>query len=330
MKNQRVTLQDIALLAGVTKMTVSRYLRTPEKVAPETGERIAQVMAEVNYSADSEGETSLNQKSPRIGILVPSFNNQIFSDLLAGIESVTAASGYQTLVVNYNYNKEREEEQIVNLLSCQISGLILTDSEHTLRADKYLNASELPVAQVMDLEPQFNRITVGFNNYQAAYDMTATLLASGKQNVVYFGSMSDVRDRKRYQGYSQAMTDAGFAPLRITPNKVSSVSIGAGMLALARQMYPQVDAIFCTNDDMAVGVLQECLKLGMVVPVEMAISGFHGLDIGQATTPVLASVTTPRFEMGKVAAEILIKKIKKIPTIEQVDLHYRISLGGTI
>ncbi len=209
MKNQRVTLQDIALLAGVTKMTVSRYLRTPEKVAPETGERIAQVMAEVNYSADSEGETSLNQKSPRIGILVPSFNNQIFSDLLAGIESVTATSGYQTLVVNYNYNKEREEEQIVNLLSCQISGLILTDSEHTLRADKYLNASELPVAQVMDLEPQFNRITVGFNNYQAAYDMTATLLASGKQNVVYFGSMSDVRDRKRYQGYSQGNDGRG-------------------------------------------------------------------------------------------------------------------------
>ncbi|CQD40491.1 substrate-binding domain-containing protein [Yersinia mollaretii] len=330
MKNQRVTLQDIALLAGVTKMTVSRYLRTPEKVAPETGERIAQVMAEVNYSADSEGETGLNQKSPRIGILVPSFNNQIFSDLLAGIESVTAASGYQTLVVNYNYSKEREEEQIINLLSCQISGLILTDSEHTLRADKYLNASEIPIAQVMDLEPQFNRITVGFNNYQAAYDMTATLLASGKQNIVYFGSMSDVRDRKRYQGYSQAMSDANFTPLHITPNKVSSVSIGAGMLALARQMYPQVDAIFCTNDDMAVGVLQECLKLGMAIPAEMAISGFHGLDIGQATTPVLASVTTPRFEMGKVAAEILIKKIKKIPTIEQVDLHYRISLGGTI
>ncbi|WP_145573616.1 substrate-binding domain-containing protein [Yersinia mollaretii] len=330
MKNQRVTLQDIALLAGVTKMTVSRYLRTPEKVAPETGERIAQVMAEVNYSADSEGETGLNQKSPRIGILVPSFNNQIFSDLLAGIESVTAASGYQTLVVNYNYSKEREEEQIINLLSCQISGLILTDSEHTLRADKYLNASEIPIAQVMDLEPQFNRITVGFNNYQAAYDMTATLLASGKQNIVYFGSMSDVRDRKRYQGYSQAMSDVNFTPLHITPNKVSSVSIGAGMLALARQMYPQVDAIFCTNDDMAVGVLQECLKLGMAIPAEMAISGFHGLDIGQATTPVLASVTTPRFEMGKVAAEILIKKIKKIPTIEQVDLHYRISLGGTI
>ncbi|CAM3540510.1 MULTISPECIES: substrate-binding domain-containing protein [Yersinia] len=330
MKNQRVTLQDIALLAGVTKMTVSRYLRTPKKVAPETAARIAQVMVEVNYADGHEGEGRANQHNPRIGILVPSFNNQIFSDLLAGIESVTAGNGYQTLVVNYNYNKDREEEQIINLLSCQISGLILTDSEHTLRADKYLNAAEIPIAQVMDLEPQPNRITVGFNNYQAAYDMTSTLIASGKQHIVWFGSMSDVRDRKRYQGYSQAMEDAQLSPLHITPNKVSSVSIGSGMLALARQMYPQMDAIFCTNDDMAVGVLQECLKLGIAIPAEMAISGFHGLDIGQATTPVLASVTTPRYEMGKVAAEILIKKIKSIPTIEQVDLHYRISLGGTI
>jgi DNA-binding LacI/PurR family transcriptional regulator len=77
-------------------------------------------------------------------------------------------------------------------------------------------------------------------------------------------------------------------------------------------------------------VLQECLKSGIKVPQEMAISGFHGLDIGLATTPLLASVITPRFEMGKVAAEIILKKIKNLPTIERVDLHYRISMGGTI
>jgi DNA-binding LacI/PurR family transcriptional regulator len=111
---------------------------------------------------------------------------------------------------------------------------------------------------------------------------------------------------------------------------VSSVSIGAGMLAMARQLYPQTNAILCTNDDIAVGVLQECIKQGIRVPQDMAISGFHGLDIGLATTPLLASVITPRFEMGKVVAEILLKKIRNLPTIERVDLHYRISLGGTI
>lgn len=327
MKNQRVTLQDIALLAGVTKMTVSRYLRTPEKVAAETAEKIAQVMKEVNFT---DGDEARSTQKPRIGVLIPSFNNQIFADLLAGIESITLEQGYQTLVVNYDYSRQREEEHIVQLLAYPIAGLILTDSEHTLRAEKYLTAAKIPVAQVMDLEGPEGRIAVGFDNFQAGYDMTEALLASGKRQVVYFGAMSDARDTKRFQGYCRAMEKQGLAPRQITPHRVSSVTVGSDMLAMARQLYPDLDGILCTNDDLAVGVLQECLRLGLRVPQDIALSGFHGLDIGKATTPGIASVITPRFDIGKVATEILLKRIKGVPCIERVDLHYRISLGGTI
>ncbi|AGQ32075.1 Gluconate utilization system GNT-I transcriptional repressor [Serratia liquefaciens] len=327
MKNQRVTLQDIALLAGVTKMTVSRYLRTPEKVAAETAEKIAQVMKEVNFT---DGDEARSTQKPRIGVLIPSFNNQIFADLLAGIESITLEQGYQTLVVNYDYSRQREEEHIVQLLAYPIAGLILTDSEHTLRAEKYLTAAKIPVAQVMDLEGPEGRIAVGFDNFQAGYDMTEALLASGKRQVVYFGAMSDARDTKRFQGYCRAMEKQGLTPRQITPHRVSSVTVGSDMLAMARQLYPDLDGILCTNDDLAVGVLQECLRLGLRVPQDIALSGFHGLDIGKATTPGIASVITPRFDIGKVATEILLKRIKGVPCIERVDLHYRISLGGTI
>lgn len=327
MKNQRVTLQDIALLAGVTKMTVSRYLRTPEKVAAETAEKIAQVMKEVNFT---DGDEARSTQKPRIGVLIPSFNNQIFADLLAGIESITLEQGYQTLVVNYDYSRQREEEHIVQLLAYPIAGLILTDSEHTLRAEKYLTAAKIPVAQVMDLEGPEGRIAVGLDNFQAGYDMTEALLASGKRQVVYFGAMSDARDTKRFQGYCRAMEKQGLTPRQITPHRVSSVTVGSDMLAMARQLYPDLDGILCTNDDLAVGVLQECLRLGLRVPQDIALSGFHGLDIGKATTPGIASVITPRFDIGKVATEILLKRIKGVPCIERVDLHYRISLGGTI
>ncbi|CAI0713456.1 LacI family DNA-binding transcriptional regulator [Serratia proteamaculans] len=327
MKNQRVTLQDIALLAGVTKMTVSRYLRTPEKVAAETAAKIALVMKEVNFTDSDEARST---QKPRIGVLIPSFNNQIFADLLAGIESITLEHGYQTLVVNYDYSRQREEEHIIQLLTYPIAGLILTDSEHTLRAEKYLAAAKIPVAQVMDLEGPEGRIAVGFDNYQAGFDMTEALLASGKRQVVYFGAMSDARDTKRFQGYCRAMEKQGLMPRQITPHRVSSVSVGSDMLAMARQLYPDLDAILCTNDDLAVGVLQACLRLGLKVPQDIALSGFHGLDIGKATTPGIASVITPRFDMGKVATEILLKRIKGVPCIERVDLHYRISLGGTI
>lgn len=330
MKTQRITLDDIATLAGVTKMTVSRYLRTPEKVKTETAEKIASVIAEIGYVADSENVAATKQNPPRIGVLIPSFNNQIFADLLAGIESVTSAHGYQTLVVNYDYNAQREEEQIATVLAFNIKGLILTESVHTVRAEKYLNAANIPVAEVMGLTEARGRINVGFDNYLAGYDMTAMLLASGKQRVIYFGSMSDRRDEQRYAGYRDAVEAAGLPAGRIVPNKVSSVSIGTGMMTLARQLYPEMDAILCTNDDLAVGVLQECQAARIAVPQAMAIAGFHGLEIGQATTPRLASVITPRFEMGKVATEIILKKINQQPTIEQVDLHYRLSMGATI
>jgi len=330
MKMQRITLHDIATLAGVTKMTVSRYLRTPEKVKAETAERIASVIAEVGYQPDADNPVIASHSLPRIGVLIPSFHNQIFADLLAGIESVTSVQGYQTLVVNYDYDKKREEEQIAAVLAFNVKALLLTETSHSVRAEKYLNAAAIPVAEVMGLTQTPGRINVGFDNTRAGFDMTNMLIASGKKRIIYFGSMSDVRDEQRYAGYCEAMAAAYFAPGRIVPNKISSVAIGTGMMTLARQMYPDMDGILCTNDDLAVGVLQECRAAGILVPQQLAIAGFHGLEIGQVTTPKLATVITPRFDMGKIAAEILIRKIQQQPTIEQVDLHYRLSMGATI
>ena len=330
MKAHRITLSDIATLAGVTKMTVSRYLRTPEQVRPDTAERIASVIAEVGYRPDPDNAAVFASGQPRIGVLIPSFHNQIFADVLAGIESVTSANGYRTLVVNYDYDSQREEEQIAAVLAFKIKGLLLTESVHSLRAEKFLKAAKIPIAEIMGLSDTPDRINVGFDNDKAGFDMTTMLLASGKKRIIYFGSMSDIRDEQRYAGYCRAMAEQGMPVGRISPNKVSSISIGAGMMTLARQMYADMDGILCTNDDLAVGVLQECLARGISVPSQMAIAGFHGLEIGQGTTPRLASVLTPRYEMGKVATEIIIKKINGLPTIEHVDLHYRLSMGETI
>ncbi len=102
MRNHRISLQDIATLAGVTKMTVSRYIRSPKKVAKETGERIAKIMEEINYIPNRAPGMLLNAQSYTLGILIPSFQNQLFADILAGIESVTSEHNYQTLIANYN------------------------------------------------------------------------------------------------------------------------------------------------------------------------------------------------------------------------------------
>ena len=152
MRNHRISLQDIATLAGVTKMTVSRYIRSPKKVAKETGERIAQIMEEINYIPNRAPAMLLNAQSYTLGVLIPSFQNQLFADILAGIESVTSDHNYQTLIANYNYDCESEEESVINLLSYNIDGIILSERYHTLRTVKFLRSAAIPIIELMDIQ----------------------------------------------------------------------------------------------------------------------------------------------------------------------------------
>jgi len=331
MRSHRISLQDIATLAGVTKMTVSRYLRTPEQVSPETGAKIAKIIEEINYIPNRAPEMLLNAKSYTLGVLIPSFKNQIFADLLSGIEAATKVGRYQTLTANYNYDKQAEEEQIINLLSYNIDGILLTEKDHTLRAVKYLRSARIPIVEVMDTEGSCLDMQVGFNNSSAGYDMTRTLLENGRRHIVYFGSQDDRRDESRYRGYCRAMRERGEEPRRVNPRVISSQKLGADMLASALELYPFLDAVFCTNDDLALGALVWCQRNHIPVPGRIAIAGFHGLDISREMYPTMASVITPRYAIGYRAAELLLKKIgDQHFTADSVDLSYQIFMGETI
>ncbi|MEN3753535.1 DNA-binding transcriptional regulator IdnR [Mangrovibacter yixingensis] len=332
MRNHRISLQDIATLAGVTKMTISRYLRTPHKVSRETGEKIASIIEEINYVPNRAPEMLLNAKSYTVGILIPSFQNQLFSDILAGIESVTSGHNYQTLIANYNYCQHSEEEQVINLLSYNIDGIILSEKHHTVRTSKFLRAAQIPVVEVMDTQGNRLDMEVGFNNKQAAYDMVNTMLEKRqRKKIAYLGSKDDVRDEQRFQGYSEAMVEAGLPCLRINPHSISSIHLGSQMLQDALAQYPDLDGVFCTNDDIAMGALLWCHMQNIRVPQTLSIAGFHGLEMGKRMIPSLASVITPRFDIGRTAAQMLLKKIVDDEIVgDSVDLGYQIYMGDTL
>lgn len=144
MRNHRISFQDIATLAGVTKMTVSRYIRSPKKVARETGERIAQIMEEINYIPNRAPAMLLNAQSYTLGVLIPSFQNQLFADILAGIESVTSGHNYQTLIANYNYNRDSEEESVINLLYCLTISTALFFQKNIIPSELSNSCAQLP------------------------------------------------------------------------------------------------------------------------------------------------------------------------------------------
>lgn len=122
MKKKRPSLQDVADRVGVTKMTVSRFLRNPEQVSEALRVKIARELDSLNYIPNRAPDILSNATSHAIGVLLPSLTNQVFAQVIRGIESVTDKYGYQTMLAHYGYQAEKEEERLISLLSYNIDG----------------------------------------------------------------------------------------------------------------------------------------------------------------------------------------------------------------
>ncbi|KOC91082.1 gluconate operon transcriptional repressor GntR [Winslowiella iniecta] len=331
MKKRRPVLQDVADRIGITKMTVSRYLRNPEQVSAALREKIAVALDELGYIPNRAPDMLSNATSRAIGVLLPSLTNQVFADVLRGIETVTDAAGYQTMLSHFGYNQEKEELQLRSLLGWNIDGLILTERSHTAASLRMIETAGIPVIEMMDCVSPCLDMAVGFDNAEAARQMTRAIIAKGHRHTVYLGARLDERTLLKQRGYEIAMCEAGLQPQSVMMEEASSFTAGADLLREAQRRFPAVDSLFCTNDDLAVGAMFECQRQGLRVPDDLAIAGFHGHDISQVVNPQLATVLTPREQMGRKAASMLLARIGGDKTaVTPVNVGFEISEGGSI
>lgn len=330
-KKARPTLQDVADQVGVTKMTVSRYLRNPQSVAEKTREKIAAVIEELGY-IENRAPAMLSKSSSRaIGILLPSLSNQIFASFVQGIETVTKAHGYETLLAHFSYDELEEERKIASLLSYQVDGLILTESHHTERTLQMIKNAGIPVVETMELPSQPIDMAVGLDHIEASYQVVKRMIASGKRHIAYFGARLDTRTKLRMQGYDRAMLEAGLTPQHVLTGDHSSFSLADELLQRALAIMPTLDGVFCTNDDIAIGTLLVAQQRGIAVPAQLAVVGYNALDIGQTISPKLTSVDTPRFQIGEKSAELLLARLRgEQPEQSVVDMGYKITAGESV
>jgi LacI family gluconate utilization system Gnt-I transcriptional repressor len=330
-KKRRPTLQDVADRVGVTKMTVSRYLKDAQQVSPNTRHKIAIALEALGYIPNRAPEILSQSKSRAMGVLVPSLTNQVFSEVIRGIEDVTGQLGYQTMLAHYGYRSEVEEQRVASLLSYNVDGLLLSESYHTPRTIRMIETAGIPVIEMMDSISPCIQQSVGFDNTFAAESMVKAMIDVGYRHIVYLGARMDIRTQLKMQGYEQAMQESGLAAIHMTTSSASSFSLGATLLQETLKKYPETDSFFCTNDDLAAGVIFECQRQGIRVPEQIGVAGFHGHDIGQSMLPRLASVITPREEIGKVAATELIARLNNQPLTDPViDLGFKIDMGQSL
>ncbi|GGF81116.1 substrate-binding domain-containing protein [Alteromonas lipolytica] len=327
----RASLQDIADQLGITKMTVSRYFRTPEKVAPATREKIAQAVKQSGYIHNRAPALMSKALSRTVGVVIPSLSNQVFSALVDGIETITNAEAFDILLAHSGYDPHIEERKIEMLLSYQVDGLILCETEHTERTRTMLKQAGIPVVECMELPESPLDMVVGLDHKAAAFDAVSRMIKSNKRRIVYLAARLDRRTMLRQQGYEQAMWEAGLTPQIVATPFQSSFSQGGSLLKQALDTFDRLDGIFCTNDDLAVGAMQFCQNAGIRVPDDLAVMGYNGLDIGLTMQPPLTSVVTPRQAIGIKSARLIIDVINGKPRKEKLfDLGFSYTDGHSL
>ena len=309
---KRVTLSDIALHIGVSAITVSRALRSPDKVSPAIREKVCHAVEELGYIPNRMASALASARTRVVGVSVPSLTNIVFNDVISAIYDVLLPRNYQVLLGNSHYSPQEEQRLIETLIAQGAEAMIVTGLDQTQQARRLLERAGLPVVQIMETGAEAIDLSVGFSQVDAGFDMTCHLLDAGYREVAFMGARMDPRTCRRMEGYKKAMEERGrvWRDKVVTTPQHSSVKLGADLLRELLSSNPKVDAVFCCNDDLAMGVIFEAQRAGLSIPGRLAVAGFNDLEAASSINPSLTTVATPRYAIGRTAAERLLARLE--------------------
>ncbi len=331
-RHPAVTLADVARLAKVSEITVSRIMRDIGPIADGTRQRVLAAVAETGYVPNRVAGTLASATSNLIGVIIPSLSNIVFADVLRGIDAGLEPSGFRPVIGITNYDPTVEEKLIGSLLAWKPAAMIIVGFDHTAITQRRLAQSGIRVAELMDIDSEPIDLAVGLSHRAAGYETGRHLIARGYRRFGYVGHdwETDRRARLRWEGVKQALVEAGLSYIaQALFAGASSTQAGRAMLADLLHRTGDLDAVVFSNDDMAVGGVFHCMAAGIVPKRDLALFGFNGLDIGQALPTPLSTIRSNRFLIGKIAADQILSQPERAGVPQTVDTGFEIIEGET-
>lgn len=303
------TLKDLAKAAGVSEMTASRAMRNAADVSPATRKKISEAAAHLGYVPNRIAGALASRSVNLVGVVVPSLKSFVFPEVLSGISSGLADSELQPVIGVSGYDFEQEEKVIREMLSWRPRGLIVSGLEHSQPARKMLEAADIPIVEIMDVDGTPVDFCVGISHLEAGRMMARALIEKGYQKIGFIGTKMphDFRARKRFDGFREALAEGGRdLSAELLYDGSSSIQNGRKMTAEMLEKHPEIECIYYSSDVMSIGGLMHCLAAGLSVPGDLALAGFNGLDQLDGLPVQLATTNAFRFEIGQKAAEIIL------------------------
>ncbi|WP_238321252.1 LacI family DNA-binding transcriptional regulator [Thioclava atlantica] len=321
-------MRDVAQEVGVSVATVSRALRNPEVVSEALKSKIAAAIESLGYLPDPAARALASTRSDVIAVILPSISNNVFAAVMDGIYSAVEGTRYSVQLGYSRYAPLSEENLIRLFLRQRPAGMIVTGIDQTDAAQALLADAGCPVVQVMETGPAPHDLMIGFSHYDAARAATAHLIEQGYRNPGFLGARMDPRTQRRLHGFRDELRARGIDEGRRvhTTTRPSSVTLGGHLLAELLGVAPETDAIFCINDDIALGAMFEAQRRNLRIPDELGICGFNDMEMMGAAEPPITSVRTFRREMGEGAVQLILDALAgDVPEAGKVvDLGFQI------
>jgi LacI family transcriptional regulator, gluconate utilization system Gnt-I transcriptional repressor len=291
---------------------------------------VVEASNKLGYIPDPAARALASQRSDHVAILIPKLSNTLFVDLLDAAQKTLRAAGYQTLIGVTHYDSAQEEQLLREQLLHRPAGVLFTGLNYSESTQSLIKRSNVPCVHLMDLPDKADAdppYCVGFRQSEAGAAMTRHLMERGYRRIAFAGAQLDPRVMQRLFGWRSTLQAAGLydATLEWLNPASSSLVLGGVMFEQIIGQQPRIDAIFFCNDDLAQGALLAALRMNISVPQQIAIAGFNDLPGSDQMLPTLTTVRTPRAEIGRAAAEMLLSLMKPQETRARlVDLGFEL------
>ncbi|AHJ73893.1 LacI family DNA-binding transcriptional regulator [Kosakonia sacchari] len=311
------TLEDVARAAGLSSMTVSRALNTPQLVRPKTVEKVLAAVKATGYIPNALAGGLASRRSKLIAVVVPQINNNMFVDTIQAISDELAKRGYHMLLCVAGYTQQTEAELVAALLSRRPDGIVLTGIHHSTDLKKVILNASVPVVEIWDLTPTPLDMLVGFSHEKVGQATAEYLLRKGYRRPGLLWTV-DKRASQRKAGLCEALARHGITdPLSVDvalPARFTSGREGLSqLLALGES-----DVIVCSSDTLAQGAIVEAQARGLCVPQDVAVIGFGDLDFAAGNNPAITTVSVDRQIIGQRAATLLMERIEGTSSGEEI------------
>lgn len=308
----RVTLADVANLAGVGTMTVSRALRTPDQVSDKLREKIEAAVSELGYLPNLTASSLASASSWNIAMVVPSLAEAGCTEMFAGLQQILQPAGYQIMLAESQHRVEREEKLLATLLSCNLAAAILLSVEHSDSVRQWLKNAAIPVLEIGAIRNDPLDMNIGIDNVEALYRLTQTLIERGRQHIgLLCANQEHWIFQQLLQGWHKAMRLNHMSPHRvINAAAPANFSTGAQQLPEFLLNWPELDALICLSDELACGALYECQRRRIKVPEDLAVVGFGNSDVSQVCQPTLTTMSVPHRQIGVEAGRALLARLE--------------------